>query len=193
MTEIGSTRRRSAQRLRALRRRDTQKERDMSDQTKSDTSLATADIARLLKLLPHRYPFLMVDRMFDMDRDESAIGLKNVTFNEPFFQGHFPGFPVMPGVMIIEGLAQTAGALCVHSLGESYKPQLVYFMGIDKAKFRKPVVPGDQLFYHVRKIRSRGRAWRFSGDAKVDGKTVAEAEISAMIVDTEETTHLHAG
>ncbi len=193
MTEIGSTRRRSAQRLRALRRSDTQKERDMSDQTKSDTSLATADIARLLKLLPHRYPFLMVDRMFDMDRDESAIGLKNVTFNEPFFQGHFPGFPVMPGVMIIEGLAQTAGALCVHSLGESYKPQLVYFMGIDKAKFRKPVVPGDQLFYHVRKIRSRGRAWRFSGDAKVDGKTVAEAEISAMIVDTEETTHLHAG
>ena len=165
----------------------------MNDQTTSETTLATADVARLLKLLPHRYPFLMVDKMYDMDRDESAVGLKNVTFNEPFFQGHFPGFPVMPGVMIIEGLAQTAGALCVHSLGESYRPQLVYFMGIDRAKFRKPVVPGDQLLYHVRKIRSRGRAWRFAGDAQVDGRTVAEAEISAMIVDTEETAHLHAG
>jgi 3-hydroxyacyl-[acyl-carrier-protein] dehydratase len=173
--------------------REAQKERDMSDQADPEKTLATADISRLLKLLPHRYPFLMVDRMFDMDRDESAIGLKNVTSNEPFFQGHFPGFPVMPGVMIIEGLAQTAGALCVHSLGENYRPQLVYFMGIDRAKFRKPVVPGDQLFYHVRKIRSRGRAWRFAGDAKVDGQTVAEAEISAMIVDTEETAHLHAG
>src|SRR5665811_625739 len=107
--------------------REAQKERDMSDQADPKKPLATADISRLLKLLPHRYPFLMVDRMFDMDRDESAIGLKNVTSNEPFFQGHFPGFPVMPGVMIIEGLAQTAGALCVHSLGENYRPQLVYF------------------------------------------------------------------
>ncbi len=152
--------------------------------------LATADIARILKLLPHRYPFLMVDRMYDMDGDRSCIGLKNVTANEPFFQGHFPGFPVMPGVLIIEGLAQTAGALCVHSLGETYRPQLVYFMGIDRAKFRKPVVPGDQLLYHVKKIRSRGRAWRFYGEAKVDGMVVAEAEISAMIVDTPETQAL---
>ncbi len=166
----------------------------MNDHAPSNQdNLATADISRLLKLLPHRYPFLMVDRMYDMDHDESAIGVKNVTFNEPFFQGHFPEFPVMPGVLIIEGLAQTAGALCVHSLGESYKPQLVYFMGIDRAKFRKPVVPGDQLFYHVKKIRSRGRAWRFAGDAKVNGATVAEAEVSAMIVDSEETAHLHAG
>jgi len=149
--------------------------------------LGTADIARLLRLLPHRYPFLLVDRIFDMDRDESAVGLKNVTINEPFFQGHFPSFPVMPGVLIIEGLAQTAGALCVHHLGENYRPQLVYFMGIDKAKFRKPVVPGDQLFFHVRKIRSRGRAWRFYGEAKVNGQVAAEAEISAMIVDTPET------
>ena len=149
--------------------------------------LGTADIARLLKLLPHRYPFLLVDRIYDMDRDESAVGLKNVIVNEPFFQGHFPSFPVMPGVLIIEGLAQTAGALCVHSLGESYRPQLVYFMGIDKAKFRRPVVPGDQLFFHVRKIRSRGRAWRFYGEAKVEGQVAAEAEISAMIVDTPET------
>ncbi len=163
----------------------------MSD-VKEKSALATADIARLMRLLPHRYPFLLVDRMFDMDRDESAVGMKNVTINEPFFQGHFPQFPVMPGVLIIEGLAQTAGALCVHSLGESYKPQLVYFMGIDRAKFRKPVVPGDQLFFHVRKIRSRGRAWRFYGEAKVDGAVVAEAEISAMIVDTPETQALAA-
>ncbi|MGI9408536.1 MAG: 3-hydroxyacyl-ACP dehydratase FabZ [Hyphomicrobiaceae bacterium] len=163
----------------------------MNDAPVQTQELETADIARLMKLLPHRYPFLMVDRIFDMDRDESAVGLKNVTINEPYFQGHFPGFPVMPGVLIIEGLAQTAGALCVHNLGESYTPHLVYFMGIDRAKFRKPVVPGDQLFFHVKKIRSRGRAWRFMGEAKVEGKTVAEAEISAMIVDSEETAHLH--
>ena len=149
----------------------------MNDAQHPQQELATADIARLLKLLPHRYPFLLVDRMYDMDRDESAVGVKNVTINEPFFQGHFPNFP--------------AGALCVHSLGESYTPHLVYFMGIDRAKFRKPVVPGDQLFFHVKKIRNRGRAWRFMGEAKVDGKTVAEAEISAMIVDSEETAHLH--
>jgi len=163
----------------------------MNDASEGLKQLGTADVARLMKLLPHRFPFLLVDRMFDMDRDESAVGLKNVTINEPFFQGHFPEYPVMPGVLIIEGLAQTAGALCVHSLGESYTPHLVYFMGIDRAKFRKPVVPGDQLFFHVRKVRSRGRAWRFFGEAKVDGKTVAEAEISAMIVDSDETAHLH--
>jgi 3-hydroxyacyl-[acyl-carrier-protein] dehydratase len=127
-----------------------------------------------------------------MDGDESAVGVKNVTINEPFFQGHFPSFPVMPGVLIIEGLAQTAGALCVHSLGETYTPQLVYFMGIDRAKFRKPVLPGDVLEYHVKKVRSRGRAWRFFGEAKVDGKVVAEAEVSAMIVDTPDTAELAA-
>jgi 3-hydroxyacyl-[acyl-carrier-protein] dehydratase len=159
---------------------------DMNDPTPK-AELASADIQRVMRLLPHRYPFLLIDRMSDMDRDESAIGYKNVTINEPFFQGHFPSFPVMPGVLIIEGLAQTAGALCVHSLGNDYKPQLVYFMGIDRAKFRKPVLPGDQLEYHVRKVRSRGRAWRFYGEAKVKGQVVAEAEISAMIVDTPET------
>ncbi|MAI45109.1 MAG: 3-hydroxyacyl-ACP dehydratase FabZ [Hyphomicrobiaceae bacterium TMED74] len=163
----------------------------MNDAPEGLQQLGAADVARLMKLLPHRFPFLLVDRMFDMDRDESAVGLKNVTINEPFFQGHFPEYPVMPGVLIIEGLAQTAGALCVHSLGKSYTPHLVYFMGIDRAKFRKPVVPGDQLYFHVRKMRSRGRAWRFFGEAKVEGKTVAEAEISAMIVDSEETAHLH--
>jgi 3-hydroxyacyl-[acyl-carrier-protein] dehydratase len=153
------------------------------DEATSNEQLGTADIARVLKLLPHRYPFLLVDRIYDMDRDESAVGVKCVTINEPFFQGHFPDHPVMPGVLIIEGLAQTAGALCVHNLGESQTPQLVYFMGIDRAKFRKPVLPGDQLHFHVRKIRSRGRAWRFYGEARVNGQVVAEAEISAMIVD----------
>jgi 3-hydroxyacyl-[acyl-carrier-protein] dehydratase len=158
---------------------------DISESPKAD-QLATADIVKLMQLLPHRYPFLLVDRMFDMDGDTSAVGLKNVTINEPFFQGHFPQYPVMPGVLIIEGLAQTAGALCVHSLGENYRAELVYFMGIDKAKFRKPVVPGDQLHYHVRKIRNRGRVWRFSGEAKVNGQVVAEGEISAMLADTAE-------
>jgi len=159
--------------------------KDMDDQN-AKPGLATADIARVMKLLPHRYPFLLVDRMYDMDGDESCVGVKNVTINEPFFQGHFPQYPVMPGVLIIEGLAQTAGALCVHSLGENYVAELVYFMGIDKAKFRKPVLPGDQLHYHVRKIRNRGRVWRFAGDARVSGQVVAEAEISAMLADTAE-------
>jgi 3-hydroxyacyl-[acyl-carrier-protein] dehydratase len=149
-------------------------------------ALGTADTQRVLQLLPHRYPFLMVDRIVEMDRDESAVGIKNVSMNEPFFQGHFPNFPIMPGVLIIEGLAQTAGALCVSNFATSYKPQLVYFMGIDRAKFRRPVLPGDQLHYHVRKVRSRGRAWRFHGEAKVNGQVVAEAEVSAMIIDADE-------
>jgi 3-hydroxyacyl-[acyl-carrier-protein] dehydratase len=157
----------------------------MDDETKKPQQ-TTADITKILKLLPHRYPFLLLDRMYDINGDETCVGVKNVTFNEPFFQGHFPQFPVMPGVLIIEGLAQTAGALCVHSLGEDYKTELVYFMGIDRAKFRKPVVPGDQLEYHVRKIRNRGRVWRFYGEAKVNGHIVAEAEISAMLADTAE-------
>jgi 3-hydroxyacyl-[acyl-carrier-protein] dehydratase len=155
----------------------------MDQRTDAGKGLGTADTRRVLQLLPHRYPFLMVDRIVDMKADESAVGIKNVTVNEPFFQGHFPNFPVMPGVLIIEGLAQTAGALCVNYLDATYKPQLVYFMGIDRAKFRKPVLPGDQLHYHVKKIRSRGRAWRFYGEAKVNGQVVAEAEISAMILD----------
>jgi 3-hydroxyacyl-[acyl-carrier-protein] dehydratase len=160
----------------------------MNEQTipPKPTVLETADIARVMQLLPHRYPFLMLDRIYDMNGDESGVGVKNVTINEPFFQGHFPLFPVMPGVLIIEGLAQTAGALCVHSLGTNYKAELVYFMGIDNAKFRKPVLPGDQLHYHVKKVRSRGRVWRFYGEAKVNGQVVAEAEVSAMLTDTSE-------
>ena len=148
--------------------------------------LGTADIMRVLQLLPHRYPMLLVDRIYDMNGDESCVGVKNVTINEPFFAGHFPQFPVMPGVLIIEGLAQTAGALCVSSLKEDYKAELVYFMGIDRAKFRRPVVPGDQIHYHVRKVRNRGRVWKFFGEAKVDGQVAAEAEVSAMLADTAE-------
>jgi 3-hydroxyacyl-[acyl-carrier-protein] dehydratase len=158
----------------------------MQETIDTGKKLGSADIARVMKLLPHRYPFLLIDRLQDMDGDESCVGIKNVTINEPFFQGHFPQFPVMPGVLIIEGLAQTAGALCVASLGEDYNPQVVYFMGIDKAKFRRPVVPGDQLHYHVRKLRSRGRVWRFYGEARVNGHVVAEAEVSAMIADSAE-------
>ena len=113
----------------------------MDDKAKAGKKLGTADIVTVMKLLPHRYPFLLVDRMYDMNADESCVGVKNVTINEPFFQGHFPQFPVMPGVLIIEGLAQTAGALCVSNVGEDYHAELVYFMGIDNAKFRSPCCP----------------------------------------------------
>ena len=158
----------------------------MQETINTGKKLGSADITRVMKLLPHRYPFLMLDRLQDMDGDQSCVGIKNVTINEPFFQGHFPQFPVMPGVLIIEGLAQTAGALCVASLGEDYNPQVVDLMGIDKAKFRRPVVPGAQLEYHVRKLRGRGRVWRFYGEARVNGNVVAEAEVSAMIADSAE-------
>jgi 3-hydroxyacyl-[acyl-carrier-protein] dehydratase len=159
----------------------------MTEATRGER-LDTADINRILKLLPHRYPFLMIDRIIDIDGDNSATGIKNVTVNEPCFQGHFPGFPVMPGVLLIEGMAQTAGAICVAALGETYQPQIVYFMTIDKAKFRKPVVPGDTVHFHIRKIRNRGPVWRFHCEAKVEGAMVAEAEVSAMIVDQSKTT-----
>jgi len=150
------------------------------------TEIGSADIHRLLKLLPHRYPFLLIDRVEQMDGDKFGIGVKNVTINEPYFQGHFPGFPVMPGVLLIEGMAQTAGAIVVASVGRDYQPSLIYFMGIDRAKFRKPVLPGDTVYYHVKKIRSRGRMWRFGCQARVKDVLVAEAEVSAMLVDSVE-------
>ena len=149
------------------------------------TDMKSADIARILELLPHRYPFLLVDRIRDMDGDNSCVGIKNVSFNEPQFQGHFPSSPIYPGVLIIEGMAQTAGAMCIASRPNSNVPQLVYFMTIDNAKFRKPVVPGDVIEYHMTKVKNRKNMWWFHGDAKVDGQTVAEAVVSAMIVSSE--------
>ena len=143
-------------------------------------SLDSLDILGLMRLLPHRYPFLLVDRIIEIDGDNSAIGIKNVTANEPHFQGHFPEQPVMPGVLIVEAMAQTAGAICIRSTGED-KPWLVYFMTIDNAKFRRPVVPGDRLEIHVRKLKQRGNIWRFACEAIVEGTKVAEAEISAMM------------
>jgi 3-hydroxyacyl-[acyl-carrier-protein] dehydratase len=148
----------------------------------SENRLESADIQSILKLLPHRYPFLLVDRIIEMDGDKGCIGIKNVTANEPHFMGHFPEQPIMPGVLMIEGMAQTAGAMCVASQKGSDKPNIVYFMTIDKAKFRKPVLPGDTLQYHMSKLKSRGNMWWFRGEAKVDGQLVAEAEISAMLV-----------
>ena len=144
--------------------------------------LGSADILKILELLPHRYPFLLIDKIIEMDGDDSCIGIKNVTFNEPQFNGHFPGQPVMPGVMLIEGMAQTAGALCVAANFGQSSPRIVYFMTIDNAKFRKPVVPGDQVEYHLKKLKNRANMWWFRGEAKVDGKIVCEAELSAMLV-----------
>jgi len=143
----------------------------------------TLDIHRILRLIPHRYPFLLIDRIVDVVPSTSATGIKNVTINEPHFQGHFPQRPVMPGVLIIEAMAQTAGALVMHSMGQEAEGKLVYFMTIEGARFRRPVVPGDQLLLHVVKERSRGNVWKFNGEAKVDGTLVAEATYSAMIVD----------
>ena len=151
----------------------------------SDTDpagLGSAEILKIMELLPHRYPFLLVDRIIAIDSDESCIGIKNVTFNEPQFAGHFPSQPVMPGVMLIEGMAQTAGAICVLAKLGSARPKLVYFMTINNAKFRKPVMPGDVVEYHMKKIKQRGNMWWYRGEAKVDGKVACEAEVSAMLV-----------
>lgn len=151
-----------------------------------NTSLATAtavDIKRILQMIPHRYPMLMVDRVVNMQLEHSAIGIKNVSINEPFFQGHFPSEPVMPGVLIVEAMAQTAAVLVVATFGESSEGKLVYFMSIDGVRFRRPVVPGDRLELHVEKIQSRGNVWKFSGKAMVEGKVAAEATFAAMIRD----------
>jgi 3-hydroxyacyl-[acyl-carrier-protein] dehydratase len=152
----------------------------------SNDTIESFDILQLLKALPHRYPFLMVDRIIEAKGDDSCIGIKNVSVNEPQFQGHFPERPVMPGVLLIEGMAQTAGALCIHAHMSGTKPPLVYFVTIDKAKFRKPVVPGDRVEFHMTKLSQRKTMWWYRGRALVEGALVCEAEISAMLV-TEET------
>lgn len=156
---------------------------DTSEKDEPDAAAqGSADINRIMELLPHRYPFLLIDRVEQIVSRTSAVGIKSVTINEPFFQGHFPDWPVMPGVLIIESMAQTAGALVMHSIGDARTDEVVYFMTIDKARFRKPVVPGDQLRILVTVQRNRGQVWRFFGEAQVDGETAAEAEFSAMIV-----------
>ena len=154
----------------------------MSDVVAPET-MGVAEIARVMELLPHRYPMLLVDKVVDMIPSKSAVGIKNVTINEPYFVGHFPAQPVMPGVLIIEAMAQTAAALVVHSLGTNIGDKIVYFMTVDKGRFRQPVSPGDTLHMPVTVLRGHGSVWKFSGQAKVGDTLVAEAEYSAMIVD----------
>jgi len=148
----------------------------------TDTKLPI-DVNRVMEMIPHRYPILLVDRVLDMVQGESAVSLKNVTMNEPHFNGHFPGFPVMPGVLIVEAMAQTAAIVVVDALGEEAQGKVVFFMTIDDARFRNPVVPGDSLHIHVEKVRARGPVWKFSGKAMVGDKLCAEATFSAMITD----------
>jgi 3-hydroxyacyl-[acyl-carrier-protein] dehydratase len=142
------------------------------------------NINEIMKCLPHRYPFLLVDRITDLKPGENITGIKNVTINEPFFQGHFPGQPIMPGVLIIEAMAQVAGVLAFRS-GVECGSKSVYFMAIEKAKFRRPVVPGDQLRFDIKVLQQRGNVWKFSGSATVDGKVASEADFTAMVTDKE--------
>jgi 3-hydroxyacyl-[acyl-carrier-protein] dehydratase len=140
-----------------------------------------------MQAIPHRYPFLLIDRVVDLIRNVSAVGIKNVSINEAFFQGHFPNHPVMPGVLIIESMAQTAAVLVVETLGAHARGRVVYFMSVEGAKFRRPVVPGDQVHVHVVKQRHRGNVWKFHAIARVDGASVAEATFAAMIMDRVES------
>lgn len=152
-------------------------------ETKTQTPAnPTLSIERIMEMIPHRYPFLMLDRIIDMKLGEHATGLKNVTINEPFFTGHFPGKPVMPGVLIIEAMAQTCAVLVVNTMGKEAEGKLVYFMSIEEAKFRKPVGPGDSLHIRVDKQQARRNVWKFACVATVEGVKVAEAVVCAMIV-----------
>ncbi|MSP30437.1 MAG: 3-hydroxyacyl-ACP dehydratase FabZ [Acetobacteraceae bacterium] len=146
-------------------------------------TLGVIDISRIIELIPHRYPFLLVDKVVDVVLGESAVGIKNVTINENFFQGHFPSKPVMPGVLIIESMAQTAAVFVVETLGPKAQDKVVFLMSIESAKFRHPVVPGDQLRIHITREHARGWVWKVKADVKVDGVTVAEATFTAMIRD----------
>jgi 3-hydroxyacyl-[acyl-carrier-protein] dehydratase len=155
----------------------------MNDATPAGAFLEDLDARAINRMIPHRYPFLMIDRVVEILADTSAVGIKNVTINEPFFQGHFPGHPIMPGVLIVEAMAQTAAALVVATLGPDTAGKLVYFMTIDQARFRRPVVPGDQLRVKIVKRQRKMSVWKFIGHATVDARTAAEAVISAKIMD----------
>ena len=141
--------------------------------------ISVLDIKEIIRLLPHRYPFLLVDRILEGEKGKSMQGLKNVSVNEPFFQGHFPSEPIMPGVLILEGMAQVGGILAFYSIPEMVGEKLIYFAGIDKVRFRQTVVPGDQLIYEMEVLKHKGKIWKMAGKAKVDNKVVAEAEFMA--------------
>ena len=145
----------------------------------------SADISEILRLLPHRYPFVMIDRIVNIRGEDYGVGIKNVTFNEPQFLGHFPDNPVMPGVLLIEGMAQTAGVLCLRQMSKKERRRAMYFLTIDKAKFRKPAIPGDTIEYHVNKIAQRRNMWWYRAEAKVGGVLIAEAEVGAIITEAE--------
>ena len=149
----------------------------------SPIAIEAVDINKILQTLPHRYPFLLIDIVIEIREDHSGIGIKNVTMNEPVFQGHFPERPVFPGVLVIEGMAQTAGVIGILSAGNGIQPRAVYFLTIDKCKFRKPVLPGDTIEYHMRNTSRRKTMWWFHGEAKVNGVVVAEADVGAMLTD----------
>ena len=155
----------------------------MSSNIDNKGALTSLDLDDILRCLPHRYPFLMIDKIIDIDGDNSAIGVKNITYNEPMFQGHFPGKAVFPGVLIIEGMAQTAGAIVIAEQLNSGKKFIVYMLTIDKAKFRKPALPGDRLEFHIKKLHRRRNVGRYEAKAIVDGVVVAEAEVGAMITE----------
>ena len=155
----------------------------MIDPTRAEGQASDIDIHRIMRLIPHRHPFLMIDRVVGVIADRCATGIKNVSINEQYFQGHFPARPVMPGVLIIEAMAQTAAVLVVHTLGPEAEGKLVYFMSVDHARFRRPVFPGDRLEVNVVKQRHRGPVWKFEGQAKVDDNLMTEAVFAAMIRD----------
>jgi 3-hydroxyacyl-[acyl-carrier-protein] dehydratase len=154
------------------------------DTTQTGDVMANIDIGRIMQMIPHRYPFLLIDRVVDVVSGERAVGVKNVSINESYFQGHFPQHPVMPGVLLIEAMAQTAAVLVVHTLGPDSEGKLVYFMSIDNARFRHPVSPGDRVEVHVERKQHRGNVWKFEGRAVVEGKLTAEATFAAMIRDS---------
>jgi 3-hydroxyacyl-[acyl-carrier-protein] dehydratase len=152
------------------------------DPTCAQRQVTQVDVQRIMEMIPHRHPFLMIDKVVDMVANERATGIKNLSINENYFQGHFPARPVMPGVLIIEAMAQTAAVLVVHTLGPESEGKLVYFMSVENARFRRPVFPGDRLDVHVTKQRHRGNVWKFEGRAKVGDNLMAEAVFAAMIL-----------